>query len=174
MNVHPFFFASATITIALFGGCGSSSSNSDGAHTPDDVASTVNDSTTSKDTAKSDKPDHDTKEMPHGPKSTNDGNSVPEDYSLTDRDCIELAKRYVVVQKEDQMVLLSPKLSSAQKAQAEKSIDEAVAKLGENWENGCRSSLVGGVVDREHLKCAMASKTVAGFGECLNGPAPTK
>jgi len=169
MNVRSFFFASATITFALLSGCGSSS-NSDGANTPNDVNG-VSDSTPN-DTAKTDQPANDTKEMPHGPKSTNDGNSVPEDYTLTDRDCIELSKHYGTVQKADQMVVLSPKLSSAQKEQAEKSIDDVVTKLRENWESGCRTSLVGGVVDRARLKCAMTAKSVKGFDECINGELP--
>jgi hypothetical protein len=173
MNVRQIFFASVTLGIALLSGCGSSS-NRDGANTPDDVSSSANDGTDSspKDTAKPDPPDNDTKEMPHGPKSTNDGNAVPEDYNLTDRDCIELAKHYAVVQKADQMALLSPKLSTAQKEQAEKSISDAVTKIGENWENGCRSSLVGGVVERSRLKCAMTSKSVKAFDECINGEPP--
>lgn len=179
MNVRPFFFAfafaSATLTVALLSGCGSSS-NRDGGNTPDDVSSSANDGTGSDSstthTAKTDQPDNDTKEMPHGPKSTNDGNSVPEDYTLTDRDCIELAKHYGVVQKADQMVVLSPKLSADQKNQAEKSIDDAVVRLRENWENGCRTSLVGGVVDRARLKCSMTAKSVKGFDECINGEPP--
>lgn len=169
-------FASTTIAVALLSGCGSSS-NPDGANTPDDFSSSTNDATNSGSSTTSDKttpPDNDTKEMPHAPKSTNDGNSIPEDYTLTDRDCIELSKHYVTVQKADQMVALSPKLTTAQKEQAEKSITDAVTKLGENWGNGCRSSLVGGVVDRQSLKCAMGAKTVKAFDECLNGPTPPK
>lgn len=171
MNVRQLFCASVTLAVALLLGCGSSSSNRDGANTPDDVSSTSNDTMDSSSKGP-ELPDKDEKEMPHGPKSTNDGNSVPEDYTLTDRDCIELAKHYVVVQKSDQMVALSPKLSTAQKEQAEKSITDAVVKLGENWENGCRSSLVGGVVDRNRLKCAISSKTVKAFDECINGEPP--
>ncbi len=172
MNVRHLVF-SAALAFALVSGCGSSS-NRDGANTADDFSSGGSDGTnsdSSSDSGKNTQPDKDTKEMPHGAKSTNDGNSVPEDYTLTDRDCIELAKQYTVVQKADQMVALSPKLTTAQKEQAEKSITDAVTKLGENWENGCRSSLVGGVVDRNSLKCAMSSKTVKGFDECINGPA---
>ena len=173
MNVRPCFFASVILAVALLSGCGSSS-NRDGGNTPDDVDSSAKEGTGSDSThtAKSDQPDNDTKEMPHGPKSTNDGNSVPEDYTLTDRDCIELAKHYGVVQKADQMVVLSPKLSTDQKAQAEKSIDDAVVRLRENWENGCRTSLVGGVVDRSRLKCSMSAKSVKGFDECINGEPP--
>lgn len=173
MNVRHIFFASTALAAALLSGCGSSS-NRDGANTPDDVASSSNDSMGSGSSTKTDQPEHDTKEMSHGAKSTNDGNSVPEDYSLTDRDCIELGKHYVVVQKADQMAALSPKLSTAQRDQAEQSITSAVTKLGDNWENGCRSSLVGGVVDRNTLKCAMGAKTVKEFDECLNGPPPAK
>jgi hypothetical protein len=175
MNVRHLVFVSATLVVALSSGCGSSS-NRDGANTPDDVSSEANDGTNSDSSGsgKNTQPDTDTKEMPHGAKSTNDGNSAPEDYTLTDRDCIELAKHYVVVQKADQMAVLSPKLTSAQKDQAEKSITDAVTRLGENWENSCRSSLVGGVVDRNGLKCAMVAKTVKGFDECINGPAPAK
>lgn len=175
MNIRQLFFASAGLAVALLSGCGSSS-NRDGANTADDVSSGSSDGTnsdgSSKDTARNHLPDNDTKEMPHGPKSTNDGNSVPEDYSLTDRDCIELARQYVVVQKADQMATLSPKLTAAQKEQGEKAIDAAVGKLGEGWENGCRTSLVGGVVDRARLKCAMGSKTVKAFDECINGEPP--
>lgn len=173
MNVRPFFFASATITVALLAGCGTSS-NRDGGNTPDDVSSSANEGSDSSTThsTKTDQPDNDTKEMPHAPKSRNDGESIPEDYTLTDRDCIELAKHYGVVQKADQMVALNPKLSSAQKEQAEKSINDAVVKLVENWESSCRSSLVDKVVDRARLKCAMSAKSVKGFDECINGEPP--
>jgi hypothetical protein len=172
MNVRHIFFGSALLATALLAGCGSSS-NRDGANTPDDVSSGSSDgSDPPKDTAKTDEPANDTREMSHGAKSTNDGNSVPEDYTLTDRDCIELAKHYGVVQKADQMATLSPKLTSAQKEQAEGSIDAAVTKLRENWENGCRSSLVGGVVERDRLKCAIGSKSVKAFDECINGEPP--
>ena len=176
MNVRDLVLVSATLAFALLPGCGSSS-NRDGANTPDDVASDTNDGTNSDSSSGSGKnaqPDNDSKVMPHGAKSTNDGDAPPEDYTLTDRDCIELAKHYVTVQKADQMAALSPKLTSAQKDQAEKSITDAVTRLGENWENSCRSSLVGGVVDRNSLKCAMGAKTVKGFDECINGPAPAK
>jgi hypothetical protein len=172
MNVRHLCFGSTLLIATLLSGCGSSS-NRDGGNTPDDVSSSSSDGSDSpKDTAKSDQPANDTKEMPHGPKSTSDGNSVPEDYTLTDRDCIELAKHYGVVQKADQMASLNPKLSAAQKEQAEGSIDSAVTKLREGWENGCRTSLVGGVVERGRLKCAMASKSVKAFDECINGEPP--
>lgn len=167
MNAHPFFFMSTMVVSIALSGCGSAS-NRDDVNSPDDVASGSNDGSLS-DSTRKDQPENDTKAMPHGPKSTNDGNSIPEDYSLTDRDCIELAKHYVVVQKADQMVTLNPKLTTAQKEQAEQAITDGVTKLGETWENGCRSSLVGGVVDRNSLRCAIASKTVKGFDECLNG-----
>lgn len=169
MNARHLIVTSSLLFTTLLLGCGSSS-NRDGGNTPDDVSSGSSDGSDSpKDSAKNDQPANDTKEMPHGPKSTNDGNSVPEDYTLTDRDCIELAKHYGVVQKADQMAVLSPKLTTSQKEQAEGSIDAAVTKLRENWENGCRTSLVGGVVDRERLKCSMASKSVKAFDECING-----
>ncbi|MBK9258925.1 MAG: hypothetical protein IPM54_03735 [Polyangiaceae bacterium] len=175
MNVRPFFFASIATAFVVLAGCGTSS-NPEGVNSPDDVSSSSNDATpsdsTPNDTAKADEPANDTKEMPHGAKSMNDGNSVPDDYSLTDRDCIELAKQYETVQKADQMAALDPRLTSAQKQQAEKAITDAIKKLGESWENGCRSSLVGGVVDRNRLKCAMESKTVKGFDECINGEPP--
>jgi hypothetical protein len=172
MNVRHLLLSSTLLITPLLLGCGSSS-NRDGGNTPDDVSSSSSDgSDPPKDSAKTDEPANDTKEMPHGAKSTNDGNSVPEDYTLTDRDCIELAKHYGVVQKADQMVALSPKLSTAQKEQAEGSIDAAVTKLRDGWENGCRTSLVGGVVDRERLKCAMGAKSVKAFDECINGEPP--
>jgi len=178
MNVHRCFFTS-TLVATLLSGCGSSS-NGDGAHSPDDVSSpSVNDGTSSdstpKDSAKTDRPDHDTKAMPRAPKSTNEPDSVPDDYTLTDRDCIELAKHYAVVQKADQLAEVNPKLTNAttaQKEQADKTITDAVTKLAESWENGCRTSLVGGVVDRRRLKCAMSAKSVKGFDECINGELP--
>jgi hypothetical protein len=174
MNARQLFLWSAAIALIALSGCGSTS-NRDGANSADDAASSSSDGSSSDGATKeTDQPTNDTKEMPHGPKSTNDGNSVPEDYSLTDRDCIELAKHYSVVHKADQMAGLSPKLSTAQKEQAEKAIDEAVAKLGDNWATGCRSSLVGGVVERNTLKCAMTSRTVKAFDECLNGTSAPK
>lgn len=176
MNVRQLVFASATVALALLSGCGSSS-NSDGAKTPDDVSSTANDGTNSDGpttSGKTEQPDNDAKEMPRAPKSTNNGDSVPADYTLTDRDCVELTKHYVTVQKSDQMAALSPKLSPDQRQQAETSITNAITKIGENWEKGCRTTLVGGIVELESLKCAMASKTVPAFDHCLNGPPPSK
>ena len=105
MNAHPFFFMSTMVVSIALSGCGSAS-NRDDVNSPDDVASGSNDGSLS-DSTRKDQPENDTKAMPHGPKSTNDGNSIPEDYSLTDRDCIELAKHYVVVQKADQMGTLA-------------------------------------------------------------------
>ena len=63
-------------------------------------------------------PANDTIAMPHGAKKTND--SEVDDYTLTERDCVELGKHYVVVQRADQVKALDPKLTTKQRETAEK------------------------------------------------------
>jgi hypothetical protein len=123
--------------------------------------------------AKAAEPPNDTKEYSHGAKKM-EGDVVPDDYSLTERDCVELGKQYVAVQRADQVAKLDAKLTEKQREQAMKSIDGVVGKMGDPWANGCIESLAGKVVDRKSLDCAMSSKSVKGFDECLNGPAEPK
>lgn len=156
------------LSLASFA-CGGSTpppdtAGSQGADTPHDEGGGTQEA------GKTEEPANDTKEYSHGAKKM-DGDAVPEDYSLTERDCVELGKQYVAVQRADQVAKLDAKLTDKQREQALKSIDGVVGKMGEPWANGCIESLAGKVVDRKSLDCAMSSKTVKAFDECLNGPA---
>ncbi|MRG95957.1 hypothetical protein [Polyangium spumosum] len=111
------------------------------------------------------------KPLSHGAKKVT-GDGAADDYTLTERDCIELGKQYVVVQRADQIVALDKRLTAKQREQAITNIDAVVGKMGEPWANGCIESLVGKVAERKRLECAMAAKTVKGFDECLNGENP--
>jgi len=113
------------------------------------------------------------KALSYGAKKTTDP-GVADDYTLTQKDCVELGKQYVVVQKADQMAQLNPKLSADQKATAEKNIDKVVQPMGDRWADGCISSLVGNVAERKRLECAMRAKTVKAFDDCLNGEMPAE
>lgn len=95
---------------------------------------------------------------------------IPDDYSMLNGDCVELGKRLAELTRSDQATLLSPKLTAAQRAQAEKSIDDVATKIGSKWTEGCQKDLVGKTVDRKALKCASDSKTVKEFDACLNAP----
>lgn len=100
--------------------------------------------------------------------------SIPDDYAIMSGDCDQLGKQLSALTRSDQGALLSPKLTAAQRAQADKSISDVATKLGSKWTEGCEKSLVGKTVDRKVLKCAFDAKTVKDFDACLNGPAPAK
>ncbi len=109
--------------------------------------------------------------MPTGVKQTGGSadNSIPDNYELTGGDCDALGKQYGAAARADQLAGLSPKLTAAQRAQAEGSIDKVISKLEAQWIEGCRSSLVGKTVDPKALKCALEARTVKSFDVCLNG-----
>jgi N-acetylmuramoyl-L-alanine amidase len=76
----------------------------------------------------------------------------------------------------DEEAKLNPKLSEAQRESARKAFAEAAQILAERWSTSCEANLVGKIASEESLRCAMASKSVAAFDVCLNGPpssAPT-
>jgi hypothetical protein len=97
---------------------------------------------------------------------------VPDDYEMTNTDCAELGRALKMVIGNDERSKLSPKLKQAQRDAAEASIDRAAGTRQDQWVDGCQKSLVGKVVDRASLKCAVSSKTVKDFDACLNGPPP--
>jgi len=109
--------------------------------------------------------------MPTGVKQTggNANDSIPDNYELTGGDCDALGKQYGAAARADQLAGLNPKLTAAQRAQAEGSIDKVISKLEAQWTEGCRSSLVGKTVDPKALKCALDARTVKAFDVCLNG-----
>ncbi len=111
------------------------------------------------------------KPLSHGAKKTTDDGSA-DDYTLTQKDCIELGKQYTAVQRADQVAGLNPKLTDKQREQVLKNIDDVVGKMGETWADGCITSLVGKVAERKRLACAMVAKTVKAFDDCLNAEAP--
>ena len=95
--------------------------------------------------------------------------SIPDDYELTPGDCDALGKQYGRLARGDQLAALNPKLSAAQREQAETNIDRAIAPLETRRIDGCASSLAGKATERKLLKCAMDAKTVKAFDICLNG-----
>jgi len=95
-------------------------------------------------------------------------NTIPDDYAMMSGDCVQLGKQLAAATRADQLALLSPKLTEAQKAQADKNITDVANRLGEKWTEGCEGSLVGKVVDRKSLKCALDAKSVKVFDACLN------
>lgn len=110
--------------------------------------------------------------MPTGVKATGlerkDDNSVPDDYSLVERDCVDLGKKLGDLWRADLRKSLSPKLNDKQREKAEASIQEAATKKEDDWANGCIKSLVGKSVDPKSLKCAFDSKDLKAFEACLN------
>jgi hypothetical protein len=116
-------------------------------------------------------PANDTQPMSHGAKKAT-GEGSADDYTLTAHDCQELGRQYAAVQRADQIKQLSPKLTDKQRAQAEKNIDEVIGAMGDTWAAGCMESLVGKVVERKRLSCAMAAKTVETFADCINAEGP--
>lgn len=97
---------------------------------------------------------------------------VPDDYEMTNADCAELGRALKMVIGNDERAKLSPKLKQNQREAAEASIDRAATTRQEQWTDGCQKSLVGKVVDRASLKCAVSAKAVKDFDACLNGPPP--
>lgn len=110
--------------------------------------------------------------MPTGVKRTTvDGapdNTVPDDYSLVENDCVQLGKKLGSLWATDLRSTLSPKLNEKQRAAAEENIRDGSDKKANDWADGCVKSLVGKVVDRNVLKCAFDSKDLKSFEKCLN------
>ena len=71
----------------------------------------------------------------------------------------------------DQMAKVSDKLSQSQRDTARKNVGVGAQKLASNWREACVRDLTGKMANESALRCAMASKTVAAFETCLNGPA---
>jgi hypothetical protein len=100
-------------------------------------------------------------------------NGIPDDYTLTERDCDTLGKQYGAVARSDQIAALHPKLGEKQRAVAETNIDKGVGVMESQWIDTCIKSLVGKIADRSALKCAMGAKTVNAFKVCLNDDSPS-
>ena len=96
--------------------------------------------------------------------------SAPVDRELTHRDCRAMADKFAALTRSDEEAKLNPKLSEAQRESARRAFAEAAQILAERWSTSCESNLVGKMASEESLRCAMASKTVAAFDVCLNGP----
>lgn len=110
------------------------------------------------------------KAMPEAPKAAVD-DRIPDDYAMLRGDCAQLGRQLAALTRSDQLATLSPKLKEAQREQADKNITEVANKLGDKWTAGCEESLVGKIVDRKSLKCAMDARTVKEFDACLNAAA---
>jgi hypothetical protein len=96
-------------------------------------------------------------------------NSVPDDYQVTDGDCVQLGRQYGAVTKADLQAQLSPKLSAKQRAATEKSFDAAAAKMEAQALETCRKSMAGKSADPKALKCALGAASAKAFDQCLNG-----
>lgn len=158
------------LLVALACGCSSNPKPEDASKKTDDTAQ--NDATESE-TSKSNLPDKDTVDRPNGGvKSTgvqrNDENSVPDDYSLTQRDCVDLGKKKSELALADFRSQVGPKVTEKQRAAAEPGFQAAAEKDGEKFAEGCLKSLVDKVVDPKALKCAFDAKDVKTFEKCLN------
>lgn len=101
------------------------------------------------------------------PAATGPGDDARE---VTATDCHVLSQKYEDVMRSDYLAKLSPKLSDADREKANRSIDAGVKTHAGKWEGTCSESLVGKVASESALKCAMASRSVAAFDTCLNGP----
>lgn len=102
-----------------------------------------------------------------GVKRTDDG-SIPDDYQLLERDCVDLGKKLGELWAVDLRAGLSPKLTAKQREKAEESIVEGSTKKANDWADGCIKSLAGKSVDPKALKCAFDSKDLKAFEACLN------
>jgi len=102
-----------------------------------------------------------------GVERTDDG-SVPDDYTLVERDCVQLGDKLGALWRVDLRATLSPKLNEGQRTKAEASIEEGASKKADDWANGCIKSLVGKSVDPKALKCAFDSRDLKTFEKCLN------
>jgi hypothetical protein len=102
------------------------------------------------------------------PKKPSSSGSIPDDYEMTNKDCVELGKQLKAVIRNDEVAKLSPKLKQNQRDAAEESIDRAATTRQDQWVDGCQKSLVGKVVEQKSLKCAVSAKSVKEFDGCLN------
>jgi hypothetical protein len=95
-------------------------------------------------------------------------NSVPDDYTLMEGDCVQLGRKLGALWRVELRSGLSPKLTEKQREKAERSIEEGASKKEEDWADGCVKSLVGKSVDPKALKCAFDAKDLKAFEACLN------
>lgn len=95
-------------------------------------------------------------------------NSVPDDYTLMEGDCVQLGKKLGALWRLELRASLSPKLTDKQREKGEASIEEAASKKEDDWAGGCIKSLVGKSVDPKALKCAFDAKDLKAFEACLN------
>lgn len=108
--------------------------------------------------------------MPDGTAKGAKDDTIPDDYSMMEGDCAALGKKFTAVLRAENMAQLSPKLSEAKRTEAEERIEEVATKTGNTWMDGCAKALVGKIVDRKALKCAMDAKTSKEFETCLAPP----
>jgi hypothetical protein len=109
-----------------------------------------------------------TKLAPGVVKTTGEDNSVPDDYTLMEGDCVQLGKKLGGLWRLELRSSLSPKLTEKQREKAEQSIEDGASKKEDDWAGGCVKSLVGKSVDPKALKCAFDAKDLKAFETCLN------
>lgn len=97
---------------------------------------------------------------------------TPSEHELTHGDCQALGGKYRDLTMSDQLAKLDPSVTQAQREQAKTSVEKAAGIVAEKWTASCEGSLVGKFTDESWLTCAMSSKTVAAFDQCLNGGPP--
>jgi hypothetical protein len=177
MHRHLLAISSA-LALATLLGCASSSKPPDDPSANTDPISTSDtppegDSPGSRDTPPdpepaSPKPGEVKKGAENGP------GSIPDDYMITNGDCVMLGRALAGVTRADQVAQLSPKLNEKQRAQAEESINAGSDKTGDKFAEGCQKSSAGNTGDPKSLKCALNAKTAKEFEGCLNAPVPPK
>ncbi len=109
-----------------------------------------------------------TKLAPGVVKTSGEDNSVPDDYTLMEGDCVQLGKKLGGLWRLELRGTLSPKLTEKQREKAEQSIEDGASKKEDDWAGGCVKSLVGKSVDPKALKCAFDAKDLKAFEACLN------
>jgi hypothetical protein len=96
----------------------------------------------------------------------------PVEHELSHGDCQALGGKYRDLTTSDQLAKLDPKVTQAQREQARSAVEKAAVIVADKWTASCEESLVGKFTDESWLTCAMGSKTVAAFDQCLNGGPP--
>ena len=89
------------------------------------------------------------------------------DYTITARDCDDLAARFHDVTRADMMAQLGDKQTEAQRAAAEKGIEQMANQARDGYLKQC-DGLIDKVYERPRIDCALEARTVSAFDTCLN------
>lgn len=97
---------------------------------------------------------------------------VPDDYTVTRGDCLSLGERLTVIIRREYTDQLNPKLSAEKREEGQANIEKVAQKLGGDFSSMCENGMVGKVVDRAALQCAMNAGTAKAFETCMGGGGP--